>query len=454
MLVFEQSGVNLDISFDQNEKITTKLSLRMFRRFKATIESYITEMLSFDKDFDTYYTNQMYHILKYKVPPSAEFIQKSKDFVSSWLKAVGKAKTYELTKTDVGALTQEQIDAIFYVSYLLKLLTPILYTTVLTTTQIQTCLFDILSPLHELNIDEFLYKFIQLKFSKRASQSFWKWLAANKFQTINFHILNLFYITLSVLLVQLQPAHNPITFLKVVIEKSIQWIITDVYTQEVKYSEAELKKIKYVKDYSLIHSQAITNTLRGLEDVVYNTFNVDVKLLAQYNFSATYKFIALPLLTKLFKTSYVYFYNYKNWGVCSYFTSLLLSRLAPPLTLLQNMCLCKQERDKKSLVRDLDKLSELYNYPSVYQNVFNQTKVFDFVIRELMAYTYIQVKGNLEQKVSSSVLIPEYVSFYKNLILSDHIDVIVESLRKTDFTESLKNPSIFTSFLKSVSFPH
>ena len=427
LISFKQNGINLDIIFG-SEVIKTKISLRIFRRFNLTIVNVITSLLQWDPKFAEYYETQLYDILKNKYIPPESFINEIISFVDRWFEAVGNTKKYTL-----------------------KLLAPLLYTSVLTTVQIKECMFKVLEPLRNQQIDDFIYKFVQLKFSKKSSTTFWNWLSNNKFQTTTFHILNLFYITISILLAQLDITHNPIAFFRSVIEKSIFYIITDVYLQEVRYSEAELKKVKYVKDYSLTHSQIVKVSLHELEPVVQTYFNISPQLLLDYDFSGTYKYIALPLLTKLFKTSYIYFYNYKNWGVCSMFSSLLLKQFAPSLTLLQNITQCFQTYDKKVVLREAEPLQELYNYPSPYQKIFAQKKIFDFVIRELASYKYTQILRHVEVKVPLSRLISEYVSFYKNIILSDQFDTIFEAIRKSNFLESLQSPTIFTSYLDKLT---
>ena len=443
MLEFKQDGINLTIIFNNKEQIETKLLLRIFRRFSSVIIPPILKLLEFDPKFTEYYESQLYNILKFKKEPSTEFIQSIQDLVSRWYDEVGSKQSYKLTDKDKGELTQEHVDIIFKCAYSLKLAAPILYTNSLTATQTKNLAITLLSPLRESQIDAFIYKFIQLKFSKQNSTSFWGWLSNNKFQNIVFHILNLYYIALSLMIVQLVATYNPIAFLKTVVEKSIRWIITDVYTSEVKYSESEFKKIQYVKDYSLIHSLSVKATLEQLGEVVRVYSHVDPNLLLNYNFANTYKYIALPLLTKLFKTRYVYFYNYKNWGVCSFFTALLLRKFSPSLTLLPEMCESYESGYKKVVVRNLQNLQELYDYPSPYQRVFQQKKIFDIVIRDLISTTYTSVAKSMEVKTSIPKLVSEYVIFYKTLILSNQYDMLFESVRKMNVLDMLETSDFF-----------
>jgi len=433
---FKQDRTNLLIILPNKEEFSIKLSVRIFRKYQKTVINYLDELLSEDESFTEYYVNVLSSCLRnndIRYVLNIEFIKKLKSFVDSWFE---KNKHRFITSLDKNkTLNHEQLISLFKFSFYLKLVSPFMYTS-LTLEEEKKLLFKILAKeIIDNGVNDFLFEFVRLKFLKRMSRTFWSWLTQNKFQDISYHIVNSYYTVIFQILLQLVEGFNPLAYIKSVVEQTLYYLYTDIYVEEVKYGDQEIKKIRFVKNYSLIQKHVVKATYEQMTNTVISTLG-RVNIRPEYNIKPIYQYITLPLCTKLLNIPYFYFFNIKDPHYLNLYISLLLEYIVPHLTTLRQVCksYCMINEIKYRLTNQVSlSVAPLYDIPHMLQSVFNSSKCFDQVVKKLLTYKYIDIMTDDEVKISNNQFISELVLYYEHFLLGDKYHLILNSIRSDGF---------------------
>lgn len=431
-----QEGTTLKFKFPEKEgqSFEVRLSTRVFRKFTKTVVDWIKNILSKDPEFKSYYIDTLFAFLTTKDPRfvlSKEFVDRCTEEASKYVSSYVKIVTSE------GVLTHQQLATLYNVSFTLKLVSPFLYTTIMLEEERNVLFKKITEPLKDSGVESFLFEFVRLKFLARANTSLWSWIANNRFQDINYHVLNTYNTVLTQILLQLVPGHNPIAYIKTVVEYSIYYLLTDVYVDEVKYTEGELKKLRYTHNYSLIQKHAVKSTIDRLVSSVKNVVGT-VKIRDQYNKALNVRpitnYITLPFLSRFLDVSYLYLQNVKQPQYLNVYVSLFLEKYASNLVLLRQLTrsftTVSVAKYKSSMLGEY--LKPLYELDHPLKRIFEETKVFDNVMKSLLSYDYWDLFSHQQITVSQLKLVKEINLFFTSL-LTNKWKVVFDYLRSSNF---------------------
>jgi len=336
-----------------------------------------------------------------------------------------------------GVLTRDQIKALYEVAFTLKLVSPFLYTTIMLEEERNVLFKKITKKLKESGVEDFLFEFVRLKFLARANTSLWSWISHTKFQDINYHVLNTYNTILTQILLQLVPGH-PIAYIKTVVEYSIYYLLTDVYTDEVRYTENELKKVRYTYNYSFVQKSVVKCTIDRLVQSVKSMVGT-IKSKDPYHKSINVKpitnYITLPFLSRFLDVSYLYLQNVGSYPYLNMFVSLFLEKYASNLTLLRQITRSFvtpiESRYRGGVLSEY--LTPLYNLDHPLKKVYRETKVFDTLVKQMLSYNYWDLFTRQQVTVSQLKLVREIVLFFTSL-LTDKWGVVFDyHLRSSNF---------------------
>ena len=429
---FQQSGTTLKVTFPEqnNHTVELRLSTRVFRKFTRTVLEWVRKILAYDKSFNEYYTNLMYVFSQtrdIRLVLNEEFIQRCQEIAKQYI-----AEKINIVVTE-GVLTREQLTQLYEVAFALKLVAPFLYTTTLLEEERSVLFKRLVAPLIDNGVNEFLFEFVRLKFLARAGASLWSWMANNRFQDINYHVLNTYNTVLTQILLQLVPSHNPMAYIKSVVEYSIYYLLTDVY-DDVRHVESELKKVRYMYSYSLIQKHAVKHTISHITENVkqmcglikknpHRTFNVKPIM-----------YITLPFLTKLMDVSYVYFSSVRNIYYLNVYVSAFLEKYASNLVTLRQLtkCFATPTQNRFKITSLLEQLTPLYELDHPLKSVFQETRVYDTVVKELLSYDYWDLYTYQPVQINHTKLVRELTKFYEALY-TDKWKLIFDTLRSNNY---------------------
>jgi hypothetical protein len=441
LIKMRQKRTSLTIELPSGDTYEIRLSVRIFRKFGVTVGRYINEILDdASQSFKDYYVNTLSTYCKthdVRFILNEEFIQTVIDNVDLWLEK--NKKRFPVGSGATGVLNETQLMSLFATSFYLKMFSLFMYTDIGMIEEEQKTLFKRLTKkLCENKVDAFLFEFVRLKFLAKASHSFWSWISSSKFQDISYHITNTYYTIISQILLQVIEGYNPIAFIKSVVEGTIYYLCTDVYLDEIKYMEQETKKLRFVKSYSLIEKQVLK---AAHEQIIFSVKSaIGHSIFLGKNVSRNYKpilyYITLPLMTKILKVPYIYFYSLRDTHYLNFFTALLLEEYAPQLTTLRQMCKCycvaKPSRGR-AVASVLETLKPLYEFNHPLQAVFIENQSFDLVMKHLLTYDYWDMQTHQPVEFSAARLAFELKTYYERLILDDKYGVILSSVRTSGF---------------------
>jgi len=450
----KQKRTSLVLELPDGSSHELRLSVRIFRKYQVTVMRYINEILADSSlTFRDYYLNTLATYLKtrdVRFILNEEFIQTVIDTVDAWL--VTNKKRFPTYAGTTGVLNETQLMSLFAASFYLKMFSLFMYTDIGMIEEEQKTLFKRLTKeLRANKVDEFLFEFVRLKFLAKASHSFWSWISSSKFQDISYHITNTYYTVISQIMLQIIEGYNPIAFIKSVVEGTIYYLCTDVYLDEIKYMEQETKKLRFVKSYSLIekqvlkaaHEQIIFSVKSALGHSIFMTKNTS------RNYKPILYYITLPLMTKILKVPYIYFYSLRDTHYLNFFTSLLLEEYAPQLTTLRQLtrcyCVAKPSRGR-AVASVLETLHELYDFNHPLQAVFQETQCFDAVMKHLLTYDYWDMQTHQPVEFSAARLATELKTYYERLILDDKYSVMLSAVRMSGFELSSNTSGSSLSF--------
>lgn len=438
-MVLKQDHTNLKIEFDDNESYNLKLSVRVFRKFQTTVVNYIQKMLKLDPEFAHYYESLLRAFLRtrdVRLVLNVEFIRKAQSIADMFIE---QNRSNILPKNIEGVLTEEQMLVLFKTSLTLKLLSPFMYTSLMLEEEREVLFRIVIAPLKKYKIDEFLFEFVRLKFLARANASIWNWLANNRFQDVTYHVVNTFKTILHQILLQIVPGYNPIAYIKSVVEYTIYYLFTDIYIDEVKYTEHEIKKLRYTKSYSLVKKHVLKSAYEQITKVVQAKFGTNRPAgthLRQYNYKPILQYITLPLMTnRLLKIPYIYFYTLRDLYILNFYTSYIISVLAPNLVTLKQICqcFCTPSKSRYRVSVQGDKIKQLYDLQHPLQQVYTESRVFDEVLKQLLSYEYWHLFTHQEVSVNTQKLAQELSYYYETFILSDKLQLFFDTIRVNNF---------------------
>jgi len=422
MIIFTQNKTELHISFPQSsQSFTAKISSRVFRKFTDTVLKWIPKILSTDAEFSQYYEQTLVAYFKtgdVRLVLNEEMVQKCLQVAKQWV----SHNLVTSTVSKEGVLNEHQIRTLYTVSFALKLLAPVLYTSAMLEEERNALFHRLSTPLRALKIDQFLLEFIRLKFLARANASIWTWLANNRFRNVDYYVLNTYNTVLKQILLQLVPGPNPIGYIKSVVEQSIYYLLVDVYVGEVKYSSKELKRVKYMSSYSLITKHAVKATIdlmhRAVRDL-YGSVPTHDPFGRAYYVRPVFQYITLPFLTHLFEVPYVYFLGTSQAVTLNLYTSLFLDQYASNLVYLRRLtksyCL-PMENPRVRLSGGLKILTQLHNSEYPLSKVFESTQVFETVLKDLTGHEYWSFDGHQKVEITNvENLGKELYTFYDTL---------------------------------------
>jgi hypothetical protein len=422
MVVFHQNRTDLQITFPQsNLTFNAKISSRVFRKFTETVLRWIPKMLSLDLEFASYYEQALIAYFRtgdVRLVLNEEMVQKCTAVARAWVEK--NLSPSSISKE--GVLNESQIRTLYTVSFALKLLAPVLYTSAMLEEERNALFHRLSAPLRAQKIDQFLLEFIRLKFLARSSASIWSWLASNRFKNVDYYVLNTYNTVLKQILLQLIPGPNPIGYIKSVVEQSIYYLLVDVYVGEVKYSSKELKRVKYMSSYSLITKHAVRATLDLMRKTVrehYGSIPTHDPFGRTYNTRPIFQYVTLPFLSHLFEVPYVYFLGTSQSTMLNLYTSLFLDQYANNLVYLRRLtrAYCVPiESPKVRLSSGLKVLSQLYTSPYPLNKVFESTQVFDTVLKDITSHEYWSFDNHQKIELTSvESLGKELYVFYDTL---------------------------------------
>lgn len=457
ILRYEQKHTKVKVWLPDNTGLEYKLSVRVFRKFTKTVLYYVNDILTHSPiTFQEYYLDilkKYYNTKDCRLILNDEFLNQIKNVVNEYVEK-NKEKIIVGFKKE-GTLSESQLFSIFKVSFYLKMYSFFLYTSISLLEEEQKILFKkITTELQENGVDKYLFDFIKLKFLAKANNSFWQWISTVKFQDIFYYISNTYFIIISQILLQLMIGYNPIAYIKTIVESTIYFLVTDIYLDEVKYIENESKKLRYVKSYSLIEKHVIKNAyehiVKTVKEYYANQYQVVTNTLKGKNIKPIYNFITLPLITKITRSSYIYFYTLKEQHYLNLYIGIILDYIFPQLTRLRKItrAYCIPKQKNRISTNMYESISSLYNISHPLQSIFKETKCFDNVLKNILMYDYWDIFT--QQKIENNApqkLVEELKLYYTNFILDNKYNLIFDSFKKDGFEIPSTSSTVLSNFL-------